>query len=345
MEPKSGSTGLKLSRDLLLAISEFAPGSEIVADGQKLRSEYVTTIKRGGKRSNWIQYRYRKCDNCGKITAVIDNNLEDDPLTNELLSHCTCGECLGGTIKKFIKPDMGFKYGNSDTSVLEKPEKTFSSDISFGDNYDPEESIRLIGKEKVQIISKSNGKLIAINDSGFMICEACGYAIQASKIKKIKGNTHKRTDQKDCSNVLKGLSLGHVFRTDVLIICFNSLPCTERKTAYSVLYALVEGFCREFSIERDEIRGCLDNVDGNYIFILFDNTPGGSGYVKSISDDNSFKRMVAKSASIVRNCTCGGKEGDTACYSCLRNYGNQRVHDDLSRGAALKYFDSLKLEE
>ena len=344
MEPASGSSSLNLSRDLLIAISEFAPGSEVIADGQKLRSEYVTTIRRGRERGHWVQYRYRKCDDCGKITAIIDNNLPDDPLSNQLLSQCTCGESLGGTIKRFIKPDMGFKYRKSETSPIEKPERTYSSDISFCDSYDHDESIRLIGKEKVQIISRTNGKLVAINDSNFMICEACGYAILASKVKKLK-ETHKRPNNTDCSNNLRGLSLGHVFRTDVLIIGFNSHPCTDHRTAHSVLYALVEGFCREFSIERNEIHGCLDNVGGKYIFILFDNTPGGSGYVKSISDDDSFRKMVARSASLVRDCKCGGKDGDSACYSCLKNYSNQRVHDDLSRGLALRYFESLHLEE
>jgi len=106
---------------------------------------------------------------------------------------------------------------------------------------------------------------------------------------------------------------------------------------------LVEGFCRAFSVERNEVRGCLDNVGGEYIFILFDNTPGGSGYVKSVSGGESFKEIVAQSIALVRDCTCGGKDGDSACYSCLKNYNNQRVHDDLSRGLALRYFESMEL--
>ncbi|MDD3379139.1 MAG: DEAD/DEAH box helicase [Candidatus Methanomethylophilaceae archaeon] len=342
MVPASGSTDLNLSRDLLLAISEFAPGSEVIADGKKVRCEYVTTIRRGREHGRWVQYRYRKCDVCGKVTAVIDNDLDDDPLSNQMLSQCSCGKSLGGTMKKFIKPDMGFKYRESNISLLEKPERTYSSDISFCDSYNSDEAIRRIGNEDVQLISRSNGKLVAINDSNFMICESCGYAILASKIKK-QSKIHNRPDNKECSNALKSMSLGHVFRTDVLIIRFYSHRCKDHNTALSVLYALVEGFCRAFSIERNEVRGCLDNIGGEYIFILFDNTPGGSGYVKLVSDDNSFRLMIAQATALVHNCTCGGKDGDSACYSCLRNYSNQRVHDDLKRGLALRYFESLNL--
>jgi hypothetical protein len=85
-------------------------------------------------------------------------------------------------------------------------------------------------------------------------------------------------------------------------------------------------------------------VGGEYIFILFDNTPGGSGYVKSVYDDHSFKLMVSRATALVRECACGGKGGDSACYSCLRNYSNQRVHDDLKRGLALRFFESLELD-
>ena len=342
MVPSAGSTDLDLSRDLMVAISEFAPGSEVIADGKKVRSTYVTTIRRGREQGRWVQYRYRKCGGCGKITTVLDNDLEDDPLTNQLISQCSCGMALGGPIKKFIKPDMGFKYRMSDSSLLEKPDRSYSSDISFCDSYDSNEATLQVGKEKIQMVAKPNGKLVIINDSNFMICEHCGFALPSSKVKN-HTNTHYRSDNKECFGKLKNLSLGHVFRTDVLIIRFLSHPCNDRNTALSVLYALVEGFCRAFSIERNEVRGCLDNLDGEYIFILFDNTPGGSGYVKSVSDDNAFRQMISESKELVSNCTCGGKGGDSACYSCLRNYSNQRVHDDLERGLALRYFESLEL--
>ena len=35
----------------------------------------------------------------------------------------------------------------------------------------------------------------------------------------------------------------------------------------------------------------------------------------------------------VTNCDCGE---ETSCYGCLRTYRNQRQHEELSRGAALR---------
>lgn len=33
----------------------------------------------------------------------------------------------------------------------------------------------------------------------------------------------------------------------------------------------------------------------------------------------------------MQQCDCGGQDGDTSCYSCLRNYYNQKYHDKLKR--------------
>lgn len=42
--------------------------------------------------------------------------------------------------------------------------------------------------------------------------------------------------------------------------------------------------------------------------------------------------MLKSSYDVVNNCTCGKDNGgDSACYSCLCNYYNQKQHDILKR--------------
>lgn len=354
--PVSGKSDVDLSRDLLIAISEYAPGSEIIADGKAYQSRYVTPIASYRKRGvaptgsgNWTQYVYKKCDSCGKFTMMIDNYLEegDDTRFGEHLSVCSCGEHLGKETRRFIKPEKGFKFVETTLSTSEKPRRSHSSEVSFCDSYDDEESIHRIGLEDVQMISRSNSRLVAVNETKYLICNRCGYAIKTEEIPKKNDREHIGADGKSCSCSIRThpLNLGHVFRTDVLILRFMDKPCRDANTAMSVLYALLEGFCREFSIERSELSGCLDNVGGNYTFIIFDNTPGGSGYVKMISDEGTLRRGVDSAIAVVRDCTCGGTAGDTSCYSCLRNFRNQRYHDSLERGLALRYLTSLQLGE
>ena len=347
MVPASGSSTDDLTRNMQIAITEYAPGSEVIVDGRKVVSTYITPIRRG----HWIQYRYKKCNNCGKVTTLIDNFLDrSDDANASVLDKCSCGNSLKtNQIQRFIRPDLGFKYKDTKMSVSEKPKRTYSSEISFCDSYDPEESIREFGHENIQIISKSNSKLVIVNENKYLVCDRCGYAIPMRNVGSKQFSTnHNTPDNKPCSNAhfgSKAIGLGDIFTTDAVIIRFVTTPCNDRSTMMSVLYAIIEGFCREFSIERNEIGGCLDNVGGNYSMIIFDNTPGGSGYVRVIGEDDNIIRILEAATSVVQNCNCGGIDGDTSCYSCLRNYRNQLYHDILVRGKALDFFKSLKLKD
>lgn len=339
--PVRGRVETELNRGLSVAISEFAPGSEIIVDGKKVRSQYVTTI-RGG---NWVKYRYKTCEVCSKTTTVIDNSLgEDDASIGDELKRCSCGNSLEHiALSTFIRPDLGFKYVDSPMKVSEKPSRTYSSGISFCESYDQTESTHQIGNESVQLIPRSNGKMVTINTTMFGVCERCGYADRIDKVVGSKDCTHKAPNGKDCSRDLTLLNLGNRFNTDLLIVRFVSKPCRDYNTAISVMYALTEGLCRENTIERNEVNCCLDNIDGDYAFIIFDNTPGGSGYVKGIDNEAEFMKIMRAARAVVEGCTCGGESGDSACYGCLKNFNNQRDHDNLVRGLALDYFKSLDL--
>ena len=136
-------------------------------------------------------------------------------------------------------------------------------------------------------------------------------------------------------------NLGNVFRTDVSIIHFDIPDLMEENNYISVLYALIEGLCSALNIDRNEITGCLRrNVDLSFDYVLFDNTPGGSGYVKSIKPE-TLRSIIESSIEILDNCDCGGESGDGCCYGCLCNYNNQQYHDVMKRGAALRYLKSI----
>ena len=102
----------------------------------------------------------------------------------------------------------------------------------------------------------------------------------------------------------------------------------------SVLYALLEGASAALDINRSDISGC---VTGKCQMVLYDDTPGGSGFVKHVYEN--LEMVIAKAKEKV-NGNCGCTE-ETSCYGCLRNYGNQFFHDVLSRGVAYRYLDWL----
>lgn len=95
--------------------------------------------------------------------------------------------------------------------------------------------------------------------------------------------------------------------------------------------------CQELEIERNDVDGTI-YIDqaGSRNLILFDTVPGGAGHVKRILDPDVFVAVLQAGLRILENCSCGGEQGDTSCYGCLRNYQNQFVHDVLRRDYAIK---------
>lgn len=56
---------------------------------------------------------------------------------------------------------------------------------------------------------------------------------------------------------------------------------------------------------------------------------------------NELKAVFEASLTQMLGCTCGGESMDTSCYSCLRNYYNQKYHDLLQRGYVVRFLKSV----
>lgn len=71
-----------------------------------------------------------------------------------------------------------------------------------------------------------------------------------------------------------------------------------------------------------------------YSLILYDAVAGGAGHVRRIvtEDGQVFERIMKKAFQIVNECKCA-----PSCYSCIRNYYNQKIHDQLDRKKAAAF--------
>lgn len=142
-------------------------------------------------------------------------------------------------------------------------------------------------------------------------------------------------------------ALGYRFETDVIQIHFCWPALTDHDQALSVMYALIRGASEYLNIEERDIAGCLQYFrnsnawNGSYAIVLYDRTPGGSGYVKSLKDEKVFETVLREARKIVGRCKCGGEDANTSCYSCLRSYSNQRIHDRLQRKYVLDFLDDF----
>ena len=342
---------IDLSRDLSMAISEFAPPAEIVANGKQWKSYAINTIPD----KSWPTYIYHECPNCKKIFPpkgdVTEVTIDIDDAV-EICSVC------GGELKprKFIVPMFGFStsYSDKPRQVGEsRPRAYYSTQTQFW----TDEGLTELQKQEVKECTidfkgkalhakySPGGKLFILNQgtngAGIYVCPECGFATEVAKLPKGKG--HKTKYGRPCYNkTLQRVSLGHQFSTDILKL---NLPKHEIEQEHadslgykdqylSVMYAILEGASAALDISRNDISGC---VTADNQIILYDDTPGGSGFVKYIF--GNLQEVLEKAKEKV-NGSCGCT-AETSCYGCLRNYGNQFYHDILSRGLAYKYLDWL----
>ena len=105
-------------------------------------------------------------------------------------------------------------------------------------------------------------------------------------------------------------------QTDVAFLKFIDIDINKdmQNDAWTILYSLLEGLSKTINIDRNELSGCLqwykdnEHPKGNYGFVLFDNTPGGAGYVRQLDKAARFSNNDEEAYRVVKQCNCGGKK-------------------------------------
>jgi hypothetical protein len=338
---------INISRDLKLAISEFAPGSEIVAN-KKVWKPYALNMSRT---KGWPVQEYAICKQCGRLYSY---HVDLGAHFADKQKDC-CNEPLN--YHYYLQPVFGFSTKADDAPGNpgeRRKAKPLPSRVKFDTYIDEEleltetfQDVIKIGTHEVAFKYSSRGKLVIVNNgggSGYSLCKRCGYITQT----KLNNNQalveHKTKLGKKCENTyLYNIHLGHDFITDVVEIKLPlfSMKYIEKSFWPSLLYAVMEGASIELGIARNEIGGTLYRADGVDItdtsIILYDDVPGGAGHAKKISQR---LRGVLENARLKVQGICGCGE-DTSCYGCLRSFENQFYHEILQRGIAYDYLTEL----
>lgn len=344
--------GLQLQRDLSMAISEYAPDSQVVANGKLITSRYI----RKSPNKSWRMYSYDICDICHNLNTYL--YIPGEHVEENEKQYCqNCGGKLSQKHKGvYLIPEFGFiADGNIKKPGLRKPVRTFKGEVSYiGSRNLEEETLLQVGAAKIYVRSSKSEEMAVLNRGQFYVCEQCGYTkLEKCYLPIIRDKKkHERAAGGECTNKeLKNYALGYRFKTDILsmrfvVPTFANGEKTEDE-ALSILYGILEGASRELSIEREDISGCLNwffNQESRTAqcgFILYDKTPGGAGHVRRLADPKTLEKVFDRTFRLMNSCTCGGESMDTSCYSCLRNYYNQKYHDRLQRGYVVNFLKKI----
>ncbi len=337
---------MELQRDLSLAISEYAPGSQVIANGERFTGRYIRKVPSIG----WKMYDYVYCEACGTLNIDVYTGTAE----TSSLSQChVCGAPIElSKVKTFIVPSFGFEIDPDDIRKpgLSRPERTYRTDVSFvGYRNDIQMKQVKVGLTFAMASFSEKDEMAVLNRSDFHICETCGYGVPDNTFLSFSIKEHKMPSGHICRNrKLRRFSLGYRFETDVFMLHFPEYPIsyeTEEAVAYSVLYALIRGIIRTLDLEDSDISGCLQCISTTagtgYCFVFYDTTPGGAGHMRRLQDQQLLLRAIRHAYDLVSSCSCGGEEGHASCYACLRSYDNQKYHDLLERSLAIQYLKQI----
>ncbi|MDR0970389.1 MAG: DEAD/DEAH box helicase [Lentimicrobiaceae bacterium] len=356
---------LNLNRDLSVAIAEYAPSGEVVADGGLYTSRYIRKpIVNKTELGDFETAYLAQCPECGNI------NFSNMPIGSDGKECVICGHILKSRdFYKSIEPRAGFIAEEEVKDVpLQSQERKYKTEaIYIGDKtaYPISQYNYNFENINIEVESTGNDSLVVKSTEFFYVCPKCGYSIASDETSKLKDyedfhdgvakierlknarNGHKNPFGKGtCScTTLHKYCLHHEFRTDVAKISFGC-DTSDQATMLSVMYALLNSFANELSIERRDIKACLtykkESGRMEHKIIIYDAVPGGAGHSRRlVTEDGAVLRAVIKRAiNLLETCEC-----TPSCYRCLRSYENQRIHEILDREKALAFLKQLDKSE
>ena len=352
-EETTGTRGGYPSRQMEMAIREYAPGSEIVMDGRVYESAGLTL--------NWhlppdavdigeaqaIAYVWR-CHHCGTTGG----------------SHSPpagCSQC-GGTVEssKYIEPagfavDIRYSPHNNVVSPTYVPvEPPWISCptldwVAFANPYTGRFRYSAFG----HLFHGSRGQ----HRHGYAICLRCGRAASevgdpsATATPEVVQEGHSRLrggENRDGNSVCDGkgfaiqraLTLGGSRTTDVFELQLVGLY--DEGTALSIGVALRRTFTQRLGIEEEEVgvaarQSKAYNGTVQRSIFLYDSSAGGNGYVEALREHIApALRGSRKVLECPNNC-------DAACHGCLLTYDTQHNAEILDRKAALNFLSDERL--
>ena len=349
---------LNLSRDLSIAIAEYAPSAEVVADGGLYTSRYIRKPIVNKNELNDFEISYiAACTDCKHI------NYRNMPVGVDGQPCAICGKVLRKMdFYTSIEPRAGFITESEVQEVpLSSQERKYKTEaIYIGDKnaYPIDTYEYTFGETRIKVESTANDSLVVKSTEWFYVCSKCGYSIASDETSKLNkysdykrgvkniqtGESHYNPFGKGkCENtVLTRHWLHHEFKTDVAKITFET-NTSDFTTMLSVMYALLNSFANTLSIEKRDIKACLtykrENGEFEHKIIIYDSVPGGAGHSRRLitQDGAILRNVISYAIKLLDKCDC-----EPSCYKCLRSYENQKFHEILDRKKALEFLELMK---
>lgn len=351
---------VSLNRDAMLGISEYAPGSKVVANGRVWTSAGLAYYPKMFMPTRF----YVACKTCQHVHVAEEKS--------DLPSSCSfCGEERLPYRRQFIEPQgfvTSYESRRGNDPSIQRISRQYADEarlisLAREDQYQPSdhpEVSRALLRGHARDANEPVGTLVIANrgpyGQGYHQCPLCNYMLPAKK-PELKSYPHTELlSDKRCRNQKLSwpTDLAHIFHTDVLIMRFTrSLPLPPSTVDEKGAEHFVEAFARtliealRFSaaevldVRPGDLRASY-KLNGPFIeAILYDAVPGGAGYAVRLFHETPTRHVLEKTVQRLdcpNNCSGG-------CRNCLCDYSNQRIWDILTRLPVLEWMKGMLCEK
>ncbi|MDX1809186.1 MAG: DEAD/DEAH box helicase [Sulfurospirillaceae bacterium] len=278
---KIGLKNISLDRDMSIALREYAPNEEIIADKKLITSNNMKIIK--GKMPQIVKFYF--CPKCGFFEEGINLNYP---------SHCpNCAVKIRNSSKlNYIVPIFGFEALKPYSKIPHRKPIPKSKIRSFYIGGEAEIENKRFSTLSLKLAKR--GKITSINID-------VRIDLNNGEINNSMTNENR---------------LGYHFYTDVLIVENINLGNNLTKN-YSLLFALLEGSSEVLAIKREDINGVLVPSKDSYKIVLYDSVPAGAGFMQEIY--KHFDDVVKSAINIVKICKCDENSCCPVCLEHISN--------------------------
>jgi very-short-patch-repair endonuclease len=125
---------------------------------------------------------------------------------------------------------------------------------------------------------------------------------------------------------------------DIVEVPLSPVVAEDSEWVETFAQAWLMGLELEYYVRPEEIRvfrrDWVESGRSRASLVFYDTMPGGTGYLKRMVQD--VPRLAKRIVEHLETCPC-----ERACYRCLKDYWNQRVHGLLDKRLVLQTFQAL----
>ncbi len=350
-------------------ITELAPGNVFYAEGRKLKIDQVG-LGLSGSIESW-----HFCSDCGymerltgagnshdacpacKSARWVDASLKRDLVRlRQVVSTCLDRNSRSHDEKDQRDPVF---YNPYESVVIpdDAERRAFQlrdAEIPFGFEFLTKCTLRVIN------LGQSDGSTPPfriggrdVNAAGFTLCPECG-KVQYRKLedgsRELKHDIACRYRNNADAAPLKAVFLYRELQSEAIQILLPSSSANEDVALTSFVAALHLGMRLHFRGNIDHLHSCIDErpVPGTSMrrkyLVLYDQVPGGTGYLKQLSQSpETFLDVLHKALNHLLACSCASNEDHTTdgCHRCILRSRYRGNNENLSRTVAIHLLSKI----